>query len=98
MRGAAEPPQAASSVAVSPEQVEAPPTRISTAMPAKISKKAAEYIPAAEYMGLEFCRDCTMWIGPNGCTAVAGDIEAKGNCKLYVYSGGRMPERLKSLP
>ena len=65
-------------------------------MASKMSKKEAEYIPAREYAGLEFCKDCTMWQGPNGCTAVAGDIEAKANCRLYLYAGGRIPERLKT--
>ena len=55
---------------------------------AKMTKKDAEYVPAAEYMGVEFCRDCTMWRGPDGCSAVQGDIEQKAHCRLYKFRPG----------
>jgi hypothetical protein len=59
----------------------------------KISKKDADYIPAREYLGVEFCKECTMWRGPDGCSSVAGDIESNAHCRLYKYSGGKFPTK-----
>lgn len=54
----------------------------------KIDKRNADYIPAREYVGVEFCKDCTMFRGPDGCSAVEGDIEQQAHCRLYRFQPG----------
>lgn len=48
----------------------------------KISKSKAQYEPKSTHRA-ERCSGCSMFREPNGCTAVHGEINPKGWCKLW---------------
>lgn len=50
-------------------------------MSKKASKAEAQYRDRPK--GDERCDRCSMWRAPNKCTAVAGEISARGWCKYY---------------
>lgn len=49
---------------------------------AKSSKKTASYVSKSKF-GSECCRVCTMFVPPDGCTAVEGEIAPAGWCKFF---------------
>jgi len=49
----------------------------------KVPKAFAEYIPAGEYTGIDYCDACAMFVKPAECTKVAGIIEAKATCRFW---------------
>lgn len=56
----------------------------------KSSKRAARY---REYPNDgELCASCTMYIPPDGCTAVLGDVQPHGWCSFYERKRGRRAE------
>lgn len=47
----------------------------------KISKAEARYQSAPK--GTKRCRGCSMFVSPNSCTLVSGDISAHGYCRYW---------------
>ncbi len=45
-----------------------------------MTKDKADYVREAKK---EFCKDCVMFLKPNKCSLVEGDISPQGHCKYW---------------
>lgn len=57
----------------------------------KSTKAEAKYVSESEYN--QKCKNCTMFIRPNGCTGVKGKIDPDGWCKFYEAKSDQVRRR-----